>query len=128
MLFEINPFGSEPIYKQLCDQIILGIAKNQLPAGTLLPSVRSLADELGVNPMTVSKAYHLLKEDGYLMTDRRNGTVITQQKSFTPDKEAAYSHQLSLLLAEGYLHQRSKENILKEVEYYLNSYEKGANE
>ena len=64
MILEIDPLGEEPIYKQLRDQIILGIAQQQLKSGDLLPSVRMLADELGVNPMTVSKAYNLLKVEG----------------------------------------------------------------
>lgn len=125
MLFEIDPFGKEPIYKQLRDQIILGIAKNNLSTGTLLPSVRQLSDELGVNPMTVSKAYNLLKEEGYLNTDRRNGTIVMDPQKFTSEKEANYYHQLSLLLAEGYLHQQSKEKILTDIVHYLETYENG---
>ena len=128
MLLEINPYGEEPIYKQLRDQIVLGIAKNSLPPGTLLPSVRSLAEELGVNPMTVSKAYNLLKEEGYLITDRRNGTVILEQQPFTAETKQAYQHQLSLLLAEGLLHKQSKQDILQEVESFLNQFTKELNQ
>ena len=128
MIFEINPYGEEPIYKQLRDQIILGIAKNNLPPGTLLPSVRSLAEELGVNPMTVSKAYNLLKEEGYLITDRRNGTVILEQSCFSEIGKQAYQHQLALLLAEGLLHKQTKEEILGEVATFLNQFDKELNE
>jgi len=128
MILEIDPLGEEPIYKQLRDQIILGIAQQQLKSGDLLPSVRMLADELGVNPMTVSKAYNLLKEEGYLITDRRNGTIVTERKNFDARAKKIYEQRLALLLAEGYLHQQSKEKILHDVETYLNTYSKGCDE
>lgn len=128
MILEIDPLGEEPIYKQLRDQIILGIAQHQLKAGDLLPSVRMLADELGVNPMTISKAYNLLKEEGYLITDRRNGTIVTQRSEFDTSAKKTYDHRLALLLAEGFLHQQSKETILQDVETYLNTYSKGREE
>lgn len=70
-------FGSElPIYQQIRNQIVLGIAQGKLQNGEKLPTVRALADECGVNSMTVSKAYGLLKSEGYLHTDRRGGTVV----------------------------------------------------
>lgn len=70
-------FGSDiPIYQQIRDQIVVGIAGGRLPPGERLPTVRALAEESGVNTMTVSKAYQLLKQEGYLKTDRRSGTVV----------------------------------------------------
>ncbi len=125
MILEIDPHSTEPIYKQLRDQIILGIAQKQLTAGELLPSVRLLADELGVNPMTISKAYNLLKEEGYLITDRRSGTIVASVDAFDQQAEKNYHHQLALLLAESYLHQQSKEKILNDVTHYLDIYSKG---
>lgn len=76
MLLHLD-FGSDiPIYQQIRDQIVVGIADGRLAPGQRLPTVRALAEESGVNTMTVSKAYQLLKQEGYLQTDRRSGTVV----------------------------------------------------
>ncbi|MBQ8148395.1 MAG: GntR family transcriptional regulator [Lachnospiraceae bacterium] len=77
MLIEIDFNSSEALYMQLRNQIILGIARDMLRDGDSLPSVRQLASELGVNMHTVNKAYALLRQDGYVKLDRRNGAVIS---------------------------------------------------
>ena len=70
-------FGSEEaLYVQLYNQIIYGIANAQLLSGDSLPSVRELAQDIGINMHTVNKAYAILRQDGYLRLDRRNGAVI----------------------------------------------------
>jgi GntR family transcriptional regulator len=76
MLLQLDFSSSVPIYMQIRNQIVLGIAGGSLPTGEKLPTVRALADESGVNMMTVSKAYQLLKQEGYIMTDRRSGAVV----------------------------------------------------
>lgn len=76
MILEIDPHSEEPIYLQLRKQIIIGIARGELQPNEQLPTVRQFADELGVNTMTVSKGYQLLREEGYLITDRRKGTLV----------------------------------------------------
>ena len=76
MLLSFDFASDVPLYQQLRNQIVLGIASGQLRPGERLPTVRALAEESGVNTMTVSKAYQLLKTEGYLTTDRRSGTVI----------------------------------------------------
>ncbi|EAE0774478.1 GntR family transcriptional regulator, partial [Listeria monocytogenes] len=58
MIFDIQTQSNQPIYQQLREQIIVGIAKGDLAAGELLPSVRQLAEEIGINTMTISKAYN----------------------------------------------------------------------
>ncbi|MEW7849098.1 GntR family transcriptional regulator [Massilia aurea] len=70
-LFSIIPGSSEPIYRQLVDQVRRLVAGGQLAPGAALPSVREVAQQLTVNPMTVSKAYGLLELEGVL--DRRRG-------------------------------------------------------
>ncbi|MGE9641511.1 GntR family transcriptional regulator, partial [Escherichia coli] len=67
MLLEIDEQSEQPIYQQLIDQIIVGIAKGELAPNESLPSIRQLADEIGVNMMTVSKAYNKLKQSGYIV-------------------------------------------------------------
>ena len=76
MLLRLD-FGSEtPIYMQIRNQIVRGIAAGSLARGEKLPTIRALADESGINMMTVSKAYQLLKQEGYISTDRRSGAVV----------------------------------------------------
>ena len=76
MLLHLD-FGSDiPIYIQIRNQIVLGIAEGRLAAGEKLPTIRALSEECGINMMTVSKAYQLLKQEGYIHTDRRSGAVV----------------------------------------------------
>lgn len=77
MVIEIDFNSDEALYIQLRNQIIMGIAKDVLKEGESLPSVRRLANELGVNMHTVNKAYALLRQDGYVKLDRRNGAVVS---------------------------------------------------
>lgn len=76
MFIEIDFNSEEAIYIQLRNQIIVGIATSKLKEGESLPSVRNLADEIGVNMHTVNKAYSTLKQDGFLRVDRRKGAVV----------------------------------------------------
>ncbi|MCR5650111.1 MAG: GntR family transcriptional regulator [Lachnospiraceae bacterium] len=76
MNIEINPGSNDALYTQVHDQIILGIAKSLLRDGDHLPSVRSLADEIGINMHTVNKAYALLRDEGFLKLDPRQGAVV----------------------------------------------------
>ena len=76
MLIQIDFNSPEALYRQLCHQIILGIAMNELREGDSLPSVRELASTIGINMHTVNKAYSILREEGYLTVDRRRGAVV----------------------------------------------------
>lgn len=68
--------SDEAIYMQLYYQIIEGIATDRLREGESLPSVRQLADNIGINMHTVNKAYAVLRQEGYITLDRRRGAVI----------------------------------------------------
>lgn len=65
-----------PIYEQLKNQIIIGIAKGELKDGDRLPSVRSLASDLAINLHTVNKAYQHLEQEGFLQINRQRGAFI----------------------------------------------------
>ena len=78
MLLQLDFSSDLPIYLQIRNQIVLGIAGGKLAPGERLPTIRALADEAGVNMMTVSKAYQLLKQEGYISTDRRSGAVVSE--------------------------------------------------
>ena len=92
-----------PLYIQLRNQIVIGIAEGKLQYGEHLPQVRALADESGVNAMTVSKAYQLLRQEGYITTDRRRGAVVCWKKGTgrIPErtKDALRLHLAELRLA-----------------------------
>ena len=76
MFIEIDFNSEEAIYVQLRNQIIVAIATSQLKEGESLPSVRNMADDIGVNMHTVNKAYSSLKQDGFVKVDRRRGAVV----------------------------------------------------
>ena len=76
MFIEIDFNSDEAIYMQLRNQIILGIATSRFQEGDMLPSVRQMADTIGINMHTVNKAYTVLKQEGYVKVDRRKGAII----------------------------------------------------
>lgn len=76
MFVRIDFDSDEAFYIQLRNQIIMGIAMSELQQGESLPSVRDLADSIGINMHTVNKAYATLKQEGYVRLDRRRGAVI----------------------------------------------------
>lgn len=76
MIIQIDFNSDEAIYLQLRNQIILGIATSKLREGEQLPSVRQLADDIGINMHTVNKAYTVLRQEGYVKVDRRRGAVV----------------------------------------------------
>ena len=75
-LIEIDFNSEEAIYMQLRNQIIMGIATSRLQNGDTLPSVRQLAELIGINMHTVNKAYSVLRQQGIVSIDRRRGAVI----------------------------------------------------
>lgn len=76
MRFSILPSSAEPIYRQIVEQVRRQVTSGQWRAGEELPSVRALALEHAINPMTVSKAYSLLEAEGLLERRRGMGMVI----------------------------------------------------
>ncbi|MFD0713825.1 GntR family transcriptional regulator [Paenibacillus sp. GCM10027626] len=76
MIIKLDLQSETPIYSQLMNQIIEGIARGELKPGEALPSVRSLASDIGINLHTVNKAYNLLKQEGYIQIHRKKGVVI----------------------------------------------------
>lgn len=66
----LNPQSGIPIYRQIIDQVKRMVASGQLQPGSELPSVRELAVQHAVNPMTISKAYALLENEGLLIRQR----------------------------------------------------------
>jgi len=110
MYIEIDFNSEEAIYIQLRNQIFMAIATAQIKEGESLPSVRSLAEDIGVNMHTVNKAYSTLRQDGFLKVDRRRGAVVAVDidKLNSLAKMKAY---LKPLLARGICKGLTKEEI-----------------
>lgn len=100
MLVTIDFNSEEALYVQLRNQIILGIAAEEILEGETLPSVRELADNIGINMHTVNKAYSILKQEGYLKLDRRRGAVIAVDADKYQAKEEM-AQAMRVILAEG---------------------------
>ena len=81
MLLEIDLASNEPIYRQIRTQIVHAVATGELSPGDALPSVRSLASDLGVNMHTVNKAYAVLRDEGYVRMRGRSGAYVADVSS-----------------------------------------------
>jgi GntR family transcriptional regulator len=109
-MIHIDFSSEEAIYMQLRNQIILGIATSRIHEGETLPSVRQLADGIGINMHTVNKAYTVLKQEGFVSIDRRKGAVV----SIDTDKIIALEElkdELVVALAKGWCKNISKEEV-----------------
>jgi GntR family transcriptional regulator len=112
MLVEIDFNSEEAIYLQLRDQIILMIATASLSDGQVLPSVRQLADEVGINMHTVNKTYSLLKQEGFIKVDRRKGAVVSVDEDKLRAK-AEVDKNLRVILAEAVCRNLTRSDIHK---------------
>lgn len=121
MIIEIDFNSDEAIYMQLRNRIIMGIATAELREGDSLPSVRSLADNIGINMHTVNKAYSVLKQEGFIQLDRRRGAVI----AVDIDKLQALEdmkQNLRIILAKGCCKNITKEEVHALVEEIFEEY------
>ena len=127
MLIEIDFNSDEAIYVQLQNQIILGIATDMIQEGDSLPSVRQLAETVGINMHTVNKAYAILKQEGFIQLDRRKGAVI----AIDVDKARALlelKERMRILLAKGRCKNISREEVHALVDEIFDEYGKGKTE
>lgn len=81
MQLSVDFHSEKPIYQQIRDGIVTGIASGTLQDGDPLPSVRALGMELGVNLHTVNKAYKLLQSEGFIEIQRSRGTQVKAGKT-----------------------------------------------
>lgn len=122
MLIEIDFDSDEAFYMQLRNQIILGIATAELHEGETLPSVRQMAEMIGINMHTVNKAYALLREEGFLQLDRRRGAVI----ALDLDKLNALAEmkkELRVLMAWGSCKHITREEMHQMIDEIYQNYE-----
>ncbi len=115
MIIEVDFNSDEALYLQLRNQIILGIAAEQIQEGDALPSVRQLADDIGINMHTVNKAYTVLKQEGFLKVDRRKGAVIALDIDKLRCLEEM-NDELRVILAKGICKGISREEVYRVVD------------
>ena len=121
MLIEIDFNSNEAIYVQLQNQIIMGIATDAIREGDTLPSVRQLADTVGINMHTVNKAYSILRQEGFIQLDRRRGAVV----AIDADKAQAMlqlREKLAILLATGCCKNIGREDVHALVDEIFDEY------
>ena len=112
MIIELDMKSSTPIYVQLRNQIVMGIGRGELKLGESLPTVRQLAQDIGVNTMTVNKAYQILKTEGYIKIDRRHGAIVSDNIDMDIVFREKLENELELLLAEAAINGMDKNDFL----------------
>ena len=121
MLIEIDFQSEEAIYMQLRNQIVLGIAASVLREGDPLPSVRQLAEDIGINMHTVNKAYGLLRQEGFLTIDRRRGAVVALDANKSQALEELRG-RLQVPLAKGICKHITRDEIHRLVDEIYDEY------
>lgn len=112
MIIELDMNSITPIYVQLRNQIVMGIGRGELKLGESLPTVRQLAQDIGVNTMTVNKAYQILKTEGYIKIDRRHGAIVSDNIDMDIVFREKLENELELLLAEAAINGMDKRDFL----------------
>lgn len=104
MRIELDFSSEKPIYEQLYEAIIMAMATGELVAHESLPSVRALAEEIGINLHTVNKAYNLLKDENYITIDRRKGGLVNPLPINSPHtNHSALNEDLRVITAKAHL-------------------------
>lgn len=127
MFIQLDFETDQPIYLQLVEQIIAGIARGELVPGERLPSVRNLAADIGINMHTVNKAYQELRQREFIQIHRQRGVVI--HPNGPPPADEMYitelKNTLHPLIAEAASRQFSQEDFLKLCQGIYDNYRKG---
>ena len=118
---QIDFNSDEAIYIRLRNQIILGIATSRIQEGDTFPSVRQLADNIGINMHTVNKAYSLLRQEGFVSIDRRKGAVICLDVDKIRATEEL-KQKLKIALARGCCNNVTREEIHSLIDEILDEY------
>lgn len=116
MIISLDMSSNIPIYVQLRNQIVTGIGRGELKAGERLPTVRQMAEDAGVNTMTVNKTYQILKSEGFIEIDRRKGATVSAVRQGTEAFREKFEAELELLSAEACLNGMDKKMFLEKCE------------
>lgn len=120
MLIELDMSSDTPIYIQLRNQIVIGIAYGNLKVGDSLPTVRQMAQDTEINTMTVSKSYNLLKNEGFIEIDRRHGATVSKNSNSSEKYKSVLYKELELIIAECKINGLSKNEIINICENLYN--------
>lgn len=121
IVLSIDFNSEEALYMQLRNQIIMGIAMEEYKEGDSLPSVRQLAESIGINMHTVNKAYSVLRQEGFVKLDRRKGAVV----ALSSDKMQAVEElrqNMNVVLARGICKGISREEAHQILDQIYNEY------
>lgn len=113
MIITLNTTSSTPIYVQLRNQIVTGIGQGKLKFGEGLPTVRQMAQDIGVNTLTVQKAYGILKNEGFIEIDRRLGAKVCPKVDSSVQFREKVENELSLLISESALKGVSRDDFME---------------
>jgi len=111
VIIRIEAESHIPIYTQLTNQIIEGIARGEINPGDSLPSVRAFAADLGVNMHTVNKSYHELEKKGIIKIVPKSGAIISPTEKLTDEKKQEILTELKPVIAEALVIGMSKKQI-----------------
>ncbi|SEW13631.1 GntR family transcriptional regulator [[Clostridium] fimetarium] len=115
MILKIDMSNDIPIYQQIRNQIVFGVAKGELKYGDSLPTVRQLAADIGVNPMTVNRAYSILKNEGTIIIDRRHGAKISLKSLDSTTFDIDFDQRAILLISEASTRGATKEELTEHI-------------
>ena len=113
MIIKLDTTSETPLYVQLRNQIVMGVGRGELKIGQRLPTVRQMAEDLGVNTMTVNKSYAILKSEGYIEIDRRHGAKVSPQVDMAGHFQEKVEGELLLLISESSLKGLSQADFMK---------------
>jgi len=100
MIIRIESDSEIPIYLQISNQIIDGIARGNIQSGQSLPSVRNFAADLGINMHTVNKSYHYLEQKGIIQIVPKSGAIISSPQDFNENVHIKLKDEYIHLIAE----------------------------
>jgi len=126
VILKIDFASEKPIYEQLKDQVVEGIAYGQLEEGEQLPSVRQMAEDIGINMHTVGKAYSILRREGFLIIYKRSGVKVNKISGM---RNKAFLKEIPSLvkpvIAEAYCKGINEEEFIDKCKEIFQSINKG---
>lgn len=107
-----------PIYEQVVIRFEELISRGVLKADEQMPSVRSLAMELSINPNTIQKAYAELERDGYIYAVKGRGNYVSNIETMLPKRRQSYFEKLDDLLSQADAYELSLGDVIEHIEEY----------
>ncbi|MFP7296722.1 GntR family transcriptional regulator [Neobacillus niacini] len=124
MIIKIEPDSDIPIYEQISNQMIEGIARGHLQPGDSLPSVRAFASDLGINMHTVNKSYHQLEKKGIIRIVPKSGAIISSPQDFNEHSIERLKAVYQPLIAESLVVGMSVEQIHELISLIIEDFNK----